>query len=114
MARAGCTHDEMADYLGISKRTFYAPHLKERFQQITRTAWAATRLGVRERQLKAALKGHPVAQIWWGKQHLGQTDRQQVGVGVSPLEALADVGARLSELMAKAKKNETSRHEDPK
>jgi 5-methylcytosine-specific restriction endonuclease McrA len=40
MAGDGCTHDEMAAYLGISKRTLYAPHLRERMASVTCVAQA--------------------------------------------------------------------------
>lgn len=104
MARDQCTHDEMADYLGISKRTFYAPHLKEEFERVTKMSKAKAKWEVRRRQREAALKGHVVSSIWWGKQNLGQTDRQAITDGkggplefASPaIEHLADVLDRLA------------------
>lgn len=95
-----CTHDEMADYLGISKRTFYAPHLRERFERVTRMAAAATRWDVRKKQHEQALKGQPVPSIWWGKQHLNQSDRNQLaGPGGGPLEFATSASDHLSEVL---------------
>lgn len=99
MAEDGCTHDEMAAYLGISKRTFYAPHLKDRFLTLTETAWAKTKWDVRKRQRRAAIKGHTVDRIWWGKQYLGQSDKQQVSQGPSILEAVGDATEKLLEAL---------------
>ena len=104
MARDGCTHDEMAEYLGISKRTFYAQHLRERFQRVTGVAWAKTRWAVRKRQHERAIKGNPVDSIWWGKQYLGQADKQQVSQGPSVLEAVGDATERLLEVLERLAK----------
>ena len=99
MAGDGCTHDEMAAYLGIAKRTLYAPHLRDRFQRLTDIAWAKTKWAVRKRQKQAALKGNPVDRIWWGKQYLGQTDKNQVSNAPSVLETVGDATERLVEVL---------------
>jgi hypothetical protein len=103
MAADLCTHDEMADYLGVSKRTFYAPHLRERFEALTKKKRAATLWNVRKRQREKAENGQPVDSIWFGKQHLGQTDRQQVtGAGGGPLELALGATEHLTEILDKA------------
>jgi len=99
MAGDGCTAEEMASYLGISKRTLYAPHLRDRFMRVTEIAWAKTKWAVRKRQKQAALKGNPVDRIWWGKQYLGQTDKQQVSNAPSVLESVGDATERLVEVL---------------
>ncbi len=105
MAYAMCTTQEMADYLGISKRTFYAPHLKERFDTIVKKAAASTRLKVREHQLDQALGKSPVGYIWWGKQHLQQTDRHVVAPqDGGPLDQIQGAAQRLAEVMDKLAK----------
>ena len=87
MAQALCTHDEIADYLGVTKRTLYAPHIREKFERITKMKVASTKYRVRKRQMESALKGNPVASIWWGKQHLGQSDRSAItGADGGPLQ----------------------------
>src|SRR5262245_23380879 len=73
MAKAMCTHQEIADYLGVQKAVLtQGLAIKDRFLEITRHHTAKTRLEVREKQLALAKKGQPVGSIWWGKQHLGQ------------------------------------------
>lgn len=111
MATALCTADEIADYLGISRKTLYSGAIKERFQAVQRMKAAASKLEVRERQLDKAKSGNPVDSIWFGKQHLGQTDRQAVtGADGGPLEiALAsidDMRALLDKLKRKAEKQQ--------
>lgn len=108
MAADGCTQQEMADYKGCSVSTFRATHVKERFEAITKRAWAATRWKVRQRQLKKALEGQPVASIWWGKQHLGQKDKHEhTGANNGPLEVIAGAEERLIQLVDKlARKKE--------
>ncbi len=99
MAGDGCTAEEMAAYLGVGKRTLYAPHLRDRFMRVTEIAWAKTKWAVRKRQKQAALKGNPVDRIWWGKQYLGQTDKQQVSNAPSVLESVGDATERLVEVL---------------
>lgn len=101
MASAMCTHEEMADHLGIGKRTLYEPHLKERFERLTRMKRAASILDVRERQLEAAKKGQPVGSIWWGKQHLGQKDKHEHEHTGGALDVIAGAEERLTELLNK-------------
>ena len=106
MAADMCTHDEIADYLGISKRTLYAPHIRPRFDQITKMKAAATRWNVRKRQLKSALGGAVVPSIWWGKQHLGQKDKQEhTGSGATAFDQVAGAEERLLQLLEKLAKN---------
>ena len=110
MATAMCTQQEMADYLGISKRTFYAPHLKDRFDALTRKAAAATRLQVREHQLDQALGKSPVGYIWWGKQHLQQTDRHVVApTEGGPMDQIQGAAQRLSEVLDKLARRHEAR-----
>ena len=108
MAIALCTADEIADALGIAKKTLYAGENKDKFTLLQGRKRAESLLLVRERQLEKAKTGHPVDSIWFGKQHLGQTDRSQLtGKDGGPLEvALAsveDLNALLDKLEAKAK-----------
>lgn len=87
MARDLCTVEEVADYLGVSKPTLLAPHNRERFERTMRTKRAATIWKVRTRQREKAEHGNPVDSIWFGKQHLGQSDRQAItGADGKPLE----------------------------
>lgn len=96
MARDMCTNEMIADYLGISTRTLYAPHIKPEFERITRMRRAKTRWEVLANQKALALKGQPVGSIWWGKQHLDQRDKQEhTGKDGNPLELFAGAEQRL-------------------
>jgi hypothetical protein len=98
VGRVGGTKQDLADLWGCSLRTLerWAPKL----DPVMKAKYAETRLAVREKQLKTALAGQPVGQIWWGKQHLGQTDRQQVtGANGGPLELVVSSVDRLAELL---------------
>lgn len=114
MSRALCTDDEIADYLGASSRVLYNDSNRERYTLLKKAKRAASLLAVRERQLEKAVSGNPVDSIWFGKQHLGQTDRQAVtGANGGPLEILhataEDMLALLEKLERKAKADKPER-----
>jgi hypothetical protein len=100
-ASYGCTHDEIADYLGISKRTFYAPHLRERFERVTKTAIAQRRYELRKARVDAAIdKPLSVTGIWVDKNILGWTDRQAItGKDGGPLEFASAATDHLTEVL---------------
>lgn len=106
MAKAMCTHQEIADYLSVPKATLtQGVQIKERFLEITRKAAAATRLEVRENQLEQARKGQPVGSIWWGKQHLNQTDRNlPTPLEGGPLDQIQGAAQRLADVLDKLAK----------
>lgn len=108
MAKAMCSIQEIADYLGLSKPTLInGPEIKDRFLAITKQAAAETRLKVRQKQLDLAMQGQPVGSIWWGKQHLGQTDRNTVSMPESgPLDQIQGAAQRLGELLDKLAKRQ--------
>lgn len=103
MAKALCTAQEIADYIGIPKRTLYdGVEIKDKFLALMKKKAAETRLRVREQQLEAALKGNPVGSIWWGKQHLNQTDRNVVQPPEGgPLDQIAGAAQRLNDVLDK-------------
>jgi hypothetical protein len=102
MAQDMCTNEEIADFLGIDKRTLYAPHIKEQFQRTTRMRRASTRWEVRKKQAASAKGGQVVPSIWWGKQFLGQADKHEhTGAEGGPLEVIAGVDDRLNHLIDK-------------
>lgn len=111
MAKAMCTAQEIADYLGIAKSTLQTgPEIKDRFSKVMRQKSAATKLAVREKQLRLAMKGQPVGSIWWGKQHLGQTDRNQVlPPDGGPLDQIQNAAQRLGDVLDKLAKREEER-----
>lgn len=99
MARDQCSVEQMAALLGIDKTTLYAPHLRDRFLQVTGMSRAKAQWEVMRNQRKRALTGSPVPFIWWGKQHLGQKDRHEVEQGDKTLEVIAGAGQRLAEML---------------
>jgi hypothetical protein len=78
LARIQCTQREAAGVLGVSEYTiciFLGPDGPE----AARAAWESGReegrMSVRRKQFEAAMSGNITALIWWGKQHLNQSDR---------------------------------------
>jgi hypothetical protein len=79
-ASIGCTHDEIAALLGISRTSLhnaYAsdPALRDDIEQ-GRNQGRAT---LRRHQWQQAVAGNPTMLIWLGKQLLGQKDRVELG-----------------------------------
>lgn len=109
-ASYGCTHDEIADYLGITKRTFYAPHLRDEFEKVTRTAIAERKFQLHKARVDAAInKPLSITGIWVDKNVLGWTDRQAItGANGGPLEFASAATDHLAEVLdrlaAKVKK----------
>jgi hypothetical protein len=100
MGRAGCSLQEVADFFGVSLRTLRAPHMRDEIDRVMRMSYSVAKLEVREKQLASALSGQPVGQIWYGKQHLNQSDRQQVtGANGGPLEYVSTSVEHLAEAL---------------
>ena len=74
MAMAQCKDTTIAESMGIEVGVF-----KREFVQRTRTKRAEGKRNVLIAQYKAAAgSGGPVDRIWWGKQHLEQSDKQDL------------------------------------
>ena len=74
MAQAQCKDTTIAESMGIEVGVF-----KREFVQRTRTKRAEGKRNVLIAQYKAAAgSGGPVDRIWWGKQHLEQSDKQDL------------------------------------
>lgn len=69
-ARLGLTVEEIAELLGVSKRT-----LQYRAAEALRRGRAQMVLRLRRMQWRAAKRGSVPMLIWLGKQYLGQSDR---------------------------------------
>ena len=74
LAKIGCTYQEIASCVGCSVRT-----LKLRFRTLIKTGWDDMKCSLRRMQYLSAAGGSIAAQIWLGKQYLGQRDN--VGIG---------------------------------
>ena len=71
MAQAQAKDTLIAESMGVDRDTF-----KREFTQRTRTKRAEGKANVLEAQYKAAAgSGGPVDRIWFGKQHLEQSDK---------------------------------------
>jgi len=76
MAEAQCKDTTIAERLGVDRECF-----KREFAQRTRQKRAEGKAKVMQAQYRGSLgtgKGAVTERIWWGKQHLAQTDRQDV------------------------------------
>ena len=88
MAEAQCKDTTIAVALGVDVDSFV-----REFAERTRRKRAEGKTTVMQSQFQQA-QTTPVGAIWWGKQHLGQTDRQDVtsaGRAVAPVVHLVVV-----------------------
>lgn len=75
MAAMGCTVEEIAAELRISKRTLMRRQKDPKFLESIERGKARGRATLRRLQWKSANAGNVTAQIWLGKQLLGQRDQ---------------------------------------
>jgi len=69
LATIGCTDSEIARWFDLSEST-----LKYNFSEIIAKGREDVKMALRQAQLKLALSGNAVMQIWLGKNLLGQSD----------------------------------------
>lgn len=74
MTAMGCTIDDIADELGISKPTLYTKHNKEKLNEAVKIGQGRLKNTLRMAQMKTAVKGNPAMLIFLGKNYLGQSD----------------------------------------
>ena len=73
LAGAGCTVEEMAEFLGVNKKT-----LERRFSAVIDSGRLRRNVSLRRKQMELAMRGDKTMLIWLGKQLLGQSDRSQI------------------------------------
>lgn len=73
LAHIGCTTPEIAAIVDCSEDT-----LERRFAGVMRKGRHNMKSSLRRMQYKSAEAGNVTMQIWLGKQHLGQSDKQEV------------------------------------
>jgi len=73
LARVGCTVEEMAETLGVNKKT-----LERRFDKIIESGRLKRNVSLRRKQMELAMRGDRTMLIWLGKNLLGQTDKTQL------------------------------------
>ena len=71
MAMIMCTQEEIAAVLDVSVRTL---ERSKQFCQVFKKGQETGKASLRRMQYKAAEEGNVTAQIWLGKQYLGQKD----------------------------------------
>lgn len=71
-----CTYEELGAVLGCSADTI-ADRMKNEpaFSEAYKKGIEGGKASVKRKQFEMAKGGHPTMSIWWGKQHLGQTDK---------------------------------------
>ena len=71
-----CTYEEMAAVLNCSPDTI-TNRMKEdlAFSEAYKKGVESGKMSVKRKQYNMAIGGDRVMLIWWGKQHLGQTDK---------------------------------------
>jgi len=80
LARIHCTDAEMASILGVCLRTFATRKAEDpEFLHVYEKAKAEGCRSLRRSQWELAEKGNATAQIWLGKQVLGQRDVKHLG-----------------------------------
>lgn len=85
LASIMCTNEEMAHILGVSKDT-----LERRYAAVIKEAKDTGKMTLRRWQWEACKKGNTALLIWMGKQHLGQSDKQEANVQVQTIKINKD------------------------
>lgn len=86
LARAQCKDATIATILGVDDETF-----KREFGERTRQKRDEGKAAILQAQLKMA-KSQPIPAIWFGKQHLDQSDRNDVRMSGNLTVQLVDFG----------------------
>ena len=74
MSAFGCTIDDIADEIGISKPTLYKPHNVDKLNKAIKEGQSRLKNSLRQSQVKTAQKGNSAMLIFLGKNYLGQSD----------------------------------------
>ena len=81
LASIMCTMEEMAHIMNCSVDT-----LENRFSELIKEARSNGKMSLRRWQWEACKKGNSALLIWMGKQHLGQTDKQELSAAISNIK----------------------------
>ena len=101
-ARLGCTWEEIAGALRISKGTFVARMQEKKYREAYDQGIAEGDVSLRRAQYEQAMKGKSAMLVWLGKNRLNQTDRVEqttettIHDGGGAVDKLAGAIARLS------------------
>ena len=73
-----CTDQDIADHLGISRKTVQRRKKNDKkWQKAMRYGYAKGNRSLRAKQYQVALSGNTTMLVWLGKNRLGQTDKQE-------------------------------------
>jgi hypothetical protein len=78
LASLHCTDEEIAAWFGVSPKTIQRRKKNPLFAERLERGRAEGKISLRRAQFKKALEGNVTAQIWLGKQILGQRDRWDI------------------------------------
>jgi len=96
MGKFKATYETMAEYFDVCVRTIerYMADEDGKFCRAYKKAFSDCKLRLSEAQMKSALEGNATMLIWMGKQHLNQSDKQEIkqdlNVTGQPLIGFAD------------------------
>jgi|TARA_Y100000296_G_scaffold12993_1_gene15074 hypothetical protein len=85
LAQLHCTFDEIAQFCNVSTKT-----LQRRFVHTIKKGREMGKISLRRAQFEKALSGNVVMQIWLGKQHLDQRDKQEITSLHEPLPLIIE------------------------
>lgn len=80
LAGLQCTDEEIGAWFGISQKTIQRRKQNARFVELLERGRGKGKISLRRAQMQAALAGNITAQIWLGKQILGQRDNLDANV----------------------------------
>lgn len=78
LAGLGCTVEEIAEFLGVSKRT-----LERNFVAAINKGREHVKISLKKKQFDVAMKGNVSMLIWLGKNYLGQKDKVDASGNIS-------------------------------
>ena len=100
LAALQCTDAEIAAALDVSPALIVDRKQNDpEFLNVLEKGREDGKTSLRRAQWTNALKGNYTMQIWLGKQHLGQKDRQTTEVEIDVAHALAQIGQALGDLI---------------
>ena len=88
LAQLHCTYEEIAEFCEVSTKT-----LQRNYVHLIKKGREMGRISLRRAQFEKALGGNVAMQIWLGKQHLDQKDKQ-----------INDLAAQIDELKSQINK----------
>jgi hypothetical protein len=87
-----CTHQELADWFGVSVRTIETRQKRPEFAAAMQRGRSKGSISVRRAQMKMLESGNSTMGVWLGKQMLGQREvvtNEHVGRGGGPIQITA-------------------------